>query len=153
MRIVCFSPKWKQILEFMIDKIISTYKFKVVFKRLTGKSMLILYPVRHIGRLHAKEPKFSLWCKVSLTNNLKVFLAWRIWISYFHTLFSLNCGVIDIILVFHVGDWGSIPHCEGFILFSFFCPIFTHFWGFLNPKKGVTLPSYTYGTFAIQPES
>ena len=58
-----------------------------------------------------------------------------------------------IIPVFHVGDQGSIPCLGVFILFFFFYPIFTHFGGFLNPQKGVTLPSYTYGTFAIQPES
>ena len=53
---------------------------------------------------------------------------------------------MDTIPDYHAGDQGSI-HCQGgLMLFSFFCPIFTHFWGLLNPKKGVTLPSYTYGT-------
>ena len=60
---------------------------------------------------------------------------------------------MDTIPDYHAGDQGSIHRQGGFMLFSFFCPIFTHFGGFLTPKKGVTLPSYTYGTFAIQPES
>ena len=106
----------------------------------------------HSCWLHAKEPKFAFWCKVSLTNTLKVFLPWRIWIEYFHILFPLNGGVMDIIPVFHTGDRDSILHWGVFILFFFFYPIFTHFGGFSNPQKGVTLLSYTYGTFSIQSE-
>ena len=66
-------------------------------------------------------------------------------------------AILDSIVVSipacHAGDRGSIPRWGCFTLFSFLCPIFTHFGGFLTPQKGVTLPSYTYGTFAIQPES
>ena len=70
-------------------------------------------------------------------------------ITYFQTFFPLSYSVRDTIPVSQVGGRGSIPYQGGFMLFSFFCPIFTHFGGFLNPKKGVTLPSYTYGTFCI----
>ena len=111
-----------------------------------------LRPRGHSCRLHAKEPKFAFWCKVSLTNTLKVFLPWRIWIRYFLTVWSINGGVMDITIVLHVGDWGSITRWGAFILFFLFYPIFTHFGGFSDPQNGVTLLSYTYRTFSIQSE-
>ena len=61
----------------------------------------------------------------------------RILIKYFATFSPLGYSVMDTIPVSHAGDQGSIPRRGCFTLFSFFCPIFTHFWGFLNPKKGL----------------